>query len=470
MPSPPSLLIFFVPVIILDERRVAEKRRDCFVCCTVQSRVDNVDEVEEEPQESSFDRFMGWFAEQLFRPWMKLLVIVAFMGLLAGCAYSASQLIQEFDFTDVVPNGSYVTAFWDNFDLYTDQSGIRPFVYFRYVDQSDPAIQDQMESYVNDLVALKEITDPPVFFWLHDFKQFVNETTTIQNMTFNQQVAAFLDDPVYYEIYADDIVIDKATGNILASRTDLMMDNVDEKDVVKQVDALQAQSDVSANQPVNRGRKDWAFFTFDGLYFIWEFYSASPRELGQTTILGVVAVTLIAFLLIPHWSAALFVCPFICILYIDLLGVLQFAGLHVNAVSYISLAMSIGLLVDFLMHVLLRYYESPMDGREAKVKDTLKTMGSSILVGGISTFLGVIPLAFSTSEVFNTIFVTFIGLVTLGAGHGLILLPVVLSMFGPNVCIKTSTSSSSAEQEGQQEQEQENGVDPEKGDEVAMET
>ena len=77
-----------------------------------------------------------------------------------------------------------------------------------------------------------------------------------------------------------------------------------------------------------------------------------------------------------------------------------------------------------------------MDGREAKTKDTLKTIGSSILIGGISTFLGILPLAFSTSAIFTTIFVTFIGLVTLGTGHGLILLPVVLSMWGPNVCVR----------------------------------
>ena len=170
-------------------------------------------------------------------------------------------------------------------------------------------------------------------------------------------------------------------------------------------------------------------------YYIWQFYAVCPDELVLTTILGIVAVTVIALLLIPHWTAALFIAPMITILYVDLLGVLQFAGIKINSVSYISLVMSIGLLVDFLMHVLLRYYESDADGRKAKVKDTMKTMGSSILIGGISTFLGVIPLAFSTSTIFTTIFVTFIGLVTLGASHGLILLPVVLSLLGPNVCI-----------------------------------
>ena len=92
--------------------------------------------------------------------------------------------------------------------------------------------------------------------------------------------------------------------------------------------------------------------------------------------------------------------------------------------------MSIGLLVDFLLHVLLRYFESTETTREGKVKDMLRTMESSILIGGISTFLGVIPLAFSTSEVFSTIFITFMGLVTFGAGHALILIPVILSMVG----------------------------------------
>ena len=58
-------------------------------------------------------------------------------------------------------------------------------------------------------------------------------------------------------------------------------------------------------------------------------------------------------------------------------------------------------------------------------------MGSSILIGGISTFLGVMLLAFSTSTVFSTIFRAFIGMVLLGCSYGLMLLPVVLSLVGP---------------------------------------
>ena len=64
---------------------------------------------------------------------------------------------------------------------------------------------------------------------------------------------------------------------------------------------------------------------------------------------------------------------------------------------------SIGLLVDFLMHILLRYYETPGATRDAKVVGTLETIGASMMLGGFTTWLGVIPLALSTTSVFMTI-------------------------------------------------------------------
>lgn len=163
---------------------------------------------------------------------------------------------------------------------------------------------------------------------------------------------------------------------------------------------------------------------------IWAFYEASVDELIFTTIAGVAAVTGVAFCFIPHWTAALFVFPLICILYIDLLGFIQWFDVSINAVSYIALVMSIGLLVDFVMHVLLRFYEC-QGSRHEKTVEMLKSMGASILIGSISTFLGTLPLAFSTSEIFRTVFIAFMGLVLLGASHGLILLPVVLGTIGP---------------------------------------
>mmetsp|Transcript_24731 Transcript_24731/g.38156 ORF Transcript_24731/g.38156 Transcript_24731/m.38156 type:complete len:142 (-) Transcript_24731:30-455(-) len=121
---------------------------------------------------------------------------------------------------------------------------------------------------------------------------------------------------------------------------------------------------------------------------------------------------------------------------------MELMGLHVNSVTYVGLVMSIGLMVDYVMHVVIRYYESKKQSREEKVKDTLNTIGSSVLIGGLSTFLGIIPLAFSTSEIFWNIFVIFVGLVILGCAHGLILLPVILSYLGPTDHVHKARSKS----------------------------
>lgn len=211
----------------------------------------------------------------------------------------------------------------------------------------------------------------------------------------------------------------------------MFVDDLDLDVVDEQIRLLNLQRDITRAQPINQGRSDWAFFTFDNLYLTWEFYDAVVGEWIASTISGVLCVTFVAFLCLPHWSATFFVFPMIGILYVDLTGTLQFAGLYINVVTYVALAMSIGLLVDYIVHVLLRYYETPGRTREEKVKEVLRTMGSAVLIGGLSTCLGVVPLAFSTSEVMRTVFVCFISMVTLGIGHGLILLPVVLSIVGP---------------------------------------
>ena len=87
-------------------------------------------------------------------------------------------------------------------------------------------------------------------------------------------------------------------------------------------------------------------------------------------------------------------------------------------------------MVDFLLHMFVRYYEVK-GTRTERVTKSLTSMGSSILLGGFSTFLGVVVLAFSVSFSFQIVFRAFVGMVVLGCSYGLILVPVVLSLVGP---------------------------------------
>jgi uncharacterized membrane protein YdfJ with MMPL/SSD domain len=71
----------------------------------------------------------------------------------------------------------------------------------------------------------------------------------------------------------------------------------------------------------------------------------------------------------------------------------------------------------------------------------LRTMGASVLLGGVTTFLGTLPLYFTSSDAFRIMFISFVGIVALGIGHGLILLPVLLATFGSEDVVSMSGSS-----------------------------
>jgi len=284
--------------------------------------------------------------------------------------------------------------------------------YSRDVDQSDPDIQQQMTQYVQELADLPQIGEGPPFFWVRDFPALAESDEAaelgfdVSNLTFNEKIDVALSIPQVRQVFAQDIVRDKESGNITASRTYLQLRHVNMYEVTNQIDMLLDQRRITQSQPINSPENvkanggELPFFTFDDLYYFWELYDITVNELIFTTVTCVAVVSAVSFIMIPHWSAILFVTPVIIALYFCLLGTMQYCGIKVNSITYFIIVIAIGLLVDFLMHILLRYYESKGRSRHEKVKETLQTMGTSILLGGFTTWLGVIPLAFSSTEIF----------------------------------------------------------------------
>ena len=77
-------------------------------------------------------------------------------------------------------------------------------------------------------------------------------------------------------------------------------------------------------------------------------------------------------------------------------------------------------------------------------------LGLPISQGALSTILGVLGLYLSPSYIFVTFFKMVFLVIVLGALHGLFLLPVLLSLFGPSFC-KNSNHGSRHQTEGPDE-------------------
>ena len=266
-------ITFFVAIIVIDQKRIEDNRRDCCFCCTAKDVSEaSARDLSGKGEQHFADRLMRRYSNFLLKPAVKWFVIAFFAGMLAFFSWRTSELTQYFDFTKVIPSDSYIQTWWDAYQDYYEANGVRASVYFRDVDFSDPSIQDQMEAYVQELAAMPSAgKNEPFQFWLRDFRDFVETDQDLQSLAFEEQIAKFLENPVYHDSHNEDIVLDK-NGVMTASRTLIRLDNVDEEDVVEVVDVLELQRSISASQPVNEGLDDWAFFTFAEDYYIWEFY------------------------------------------------------------------------------------------------------------------------------------------------------------------------------------------------------
>merc|ERR1712038_666599 len=119
---------------------------------------------------------------------------------------------------------------------------------------------------------------------------------------------------------------------------------------------------------------------------------------------------------------------------LGVVGFMTLWGVRLDSISMINLIMCIGFSVDFSAHISYHFMSHKNMAMEDRVSDSLYALGLPITQGAISTILGVIGLALAPSYIFITFFKMVFLVIVLGALHGLVVLPVLLSLFGPGAC------------------------------------
>merc|ERR1719251_437451 len=123
----------------------------------------------------------------------------------------------------------------------------------------------------------------------------------------------------------------------------------------------------------------------------------------------------------------------------DIVGFLHFWGITIDIISCVNIVLAIGLCVDYSVHIGHAFLVAK-GSRQEKAVQAVSTIGPAVFNGGVTTFLALVMLGASTSHVFVTFFKVFVLTVLFGLFHGLVLLPVVLSLVGP---VDNSDESSS---------------------------
>lgn len=104
-----------------------------------------------------------------------------------------------------------------------------------------------------------------------------------------------------------------------------------------------------------------------------------------------------------------------------------------NAVFVVNLITSLGFGVEFCNHIAMNFMRQT-GTKEQRARKALAEMGSSVLIGIATTkFIGVLVLAFAPSTIFRLYyFRMYLFIIIFGAFNGMMFLPTILSLVGPD--------------------------------------
>ncbi|XP_033733538.1 patched domain-containing protein 3-like [Pecten maximus] len=424
-------LLFVVPCIIINERRTYEWRH-CITCQETRSykQLRDTDHTVllslccggEPPKslsdsESPLDRYPKRLAQKgiSYTP-VKVGSVLLYIGYLGMAIYGAMNVCQNFSVSYLVPEDSYVHQYLSWLEKDFPNEVVVSFVIDGELDYSHYAIQQKVAAMLKRARKEPFIQRKREINWLLGYKlsPYYNSSND-----FIEGLKAFLKSRKDYEI---DVVFDETGHKIKSSRFYVISKDIRDSKMTKSLLTCMRTIAKESGLPV---------IAHAPIFIIGEQLMAIGSSTLQTMLIAMVATLVITAVAMPHPLIIAIVCISMVSILTGMYGFMYMWGLSLSSITMVQLIMSIGFSVDFCAKICHAYISAVGSNRTELVASAISRAGGAIISAAVSSIIGVVMLAFTSSYVLKSFFKIMVLMMVFGLLHALLFLPVVLLTFGP---------------------------------------
>ncbi|CAL8113391.1 unnamed protein product [Orchesella dallaii] len=373
---------------------------------------------------------------------VKIVVLAMFIAYLGVSCWGITKIQEGLERRKLTRYDSYAATFFDMEDQYFRDYPYRiQVVVSGELDYSNKTVQHTIEKMMRQFETSPYCSPQFTESWLRNFVNYVERSKDIFdfNITTEEQFLKTLTEEYIdsSSFYYDDIKFNENNTKIVASR--FVIQSVNISDSNKERDMADTLRAIAKNQTGLNVTVFHPFFVFFDQFLLIRQTSINCVAIAAFIMMGV------SLIFIPNPLCSLWVAFSIVSIEAGVVGFMSLWNVNLDAISMMNLIMCIGFSVDFSAHISYAYIAAKVDTPEERVKQCLYSLGLPIVQGAISTILGVIALLVAPSYIFITFFKVIFLVIFIAAMHGLLLLPVLLSLFGPGSCKKFCGDDNSLE-------------------------
>lgn len=384
-------------------------------------------------KEATISRFFrNWYAPFLMNDLVRAIIMGWYLIYLFFAYYGVSQIKEGLEPTNLLVEDSYAIPHYRLLQKYFWKYGATLQVVVNNApDLRNSSSRDRIHAMVGDFATTRHsIGKESVQFWLYEMESYYHDSLDMKIIDdafysmLRHWLASMNNNPWAEDLYWSDA----KDGNVILKSFRFLIGMHDISATKEQKDATLFFRAVASRWP------EYNITTFMPLWLFTDQYAIIVPNTVQNIVIALTCMVLIAFVLIPQPMCAFWVALACASIDFGVIGYMTIWKVNLDAISMITIIMSIGFSVDYSAHITYGYVVSKALTPSDKVRDALSALGWPLCQGAMSTIIAVSVLVDVPAYMIVTFYKTVLLSILIGLLHGLVFLPVLLSTFVRGCC------------------------------------